>query len=78
MFCFNCGKEIADKVNFCPNCGVKIAKDAGKHNLHSEPSGQALNKLNAEIEKSFPVHPDTFDKTVHKVKKRVKSIIKLR
>lgn len=25
MFCTNCGTEVQDKVNFCPNCGKSVA-----------------------------------------------------
>ena len=24
MFCIECGKEVEEKANFCPNCGTKI------------------------------------------------------
>lgn len=26
MFCTNCGIELDDKVNYCPNCGAKVCK----------------------------------------------------
>ena len=71
MFCYNCGKEMADGMAFCPNCGTKFIKAAETLSIQAEPDEAALSKLNAEIEKSFPVSPDAFDKIVEKVKKKV-------
>lgn len=25
MFCINCGKEIQEKYEYCPECGTKIS-----------------------------------------------------
>ena len=27
MYCSTCGSQISDKLNYCKNCGAKIAKD---------------------------------------------------
>ena len=27
MYCYNCGKEIAETVKFCPYCGADIVVD---------------------------------------------------
>lgn len=29
MFCKQCGSEIKDNMDFCPNCGAAVAKEAG-------------------------------------------------
>lgn len=29
MFCKNCGKEIDDKAEICPNCGVRVKGSSG-------------------------------------------------
>ena len=28
MYCYNCGKEISDDVQFCPYCGARTQEDA--------------------------------------------------
>lgn len=27
MYCGNCGKQVTNDINFCPNCGTKIYKE---------------------------------------------------
>ena len=29
MFCKNCGKEIDDRAEICPNCGVRVKGSSG-------------------------------------------------
>ena len=45
MFCHNCGKEIADGVNFCPHCGK--TQDLSNKIMKNEPSGVVDNALSS-------------------------------
>jgi predicted ATP-dependent serine protease len=43
MFCQNCGKEIQERVKFCPSCGAEV----GSVNSEVENSAQKDNSNNS-------------------------------
>ncbi|WP_027407168.1 zinc ribbon domain-containing protein [Anaerovibrio sp. RM50] len=45
MFCHNCGKEIADGMNFCPYCGK--TQDLSDKGMKNEPAGDVDNTLSS-------------------------------
>ncbi|WP_027407167.1 zinc ribbon domain-containing protein [Anaerovibrio sp. RM50] len=45
MFCHNCGKEIADGINFCPYCGK--TQEVSNKIMNNEPSGAVDNTLSS-------------------------------
>ncbi len=49
MFCYNCGAECADDMQFCPNCGTKLVKfseNKTESNNHSEQSFEPKPPVN--------------------------------
>ena len=46
MFCIDCGKEIPDKVKFCPVCGSSQRRQEVRHNVVDEEEvGSAVEHL---------------------------------
>ena len=48
MFCGNCGSNVTDGVDFCPNCG-KSPNKAGIINTDSKIGGYPLINLSAKL-----------------------------
>ena len=59
MFCKNCGKEIADGVKFCPECGVtQMVNDttSGQGNISmDDTANKIVNAVSGGIEKINPL-----------------------
>lgn len=59
MFCKNCGKEIADGVKFCPECGVtQTVNDttSGQGNISmDDTANKIVNAVSGSIEKINPL-----------------------
>lgn len=59
MFCKNCGKEIADGVKFCPECGVtQTVNDttSGQGNISmDDTANKIVNAVSGGIEKINPL-----------------------
>ena len=63
MFCTNCGKQIPDGTNYCPNCGARIdislnAKAGDTHNVISEtnqPESEPVIKKNKSLKFFIPL-----------------------
>lgn len=36
IYCSECGKQISDMAQSCPNCGAPIVKQQSKNNLHPQ------------------------------------------
>lgn len=51
MFCSNCGKELGDKMNFCPFCGTETQK-LQKASAVPEITGNTEQKCIDEIAKA--------------------------
>ena len=57
MFCWNCGNELSEGANFCPECGAPAAdmttqsgghtQDTGPHTRQSDPLPAEINAENA-------------------------------
>ena len=58
MFCTNCGKELANGSNFCPECGTAVVRDTYEH---AEPSDPRLDQAPLEpvIQPEVRTHPLT-------------------
>ena len=56
MFCTNCGKELANGSNFCPECGTAVVRDTYEH---AEPSDPRLDQAPLEpvIQPEVRTHP---------------------
>lgn len=49
MFCINCGKELADGIKFCPECGTAVVGNTYEN--HEEPKVETT-------ESNQPIQPD--------------------
>jgi hypothetical protein len=59
MKCFQCGKEIADDLKFCPYCGTKVAQNDSvkeKLNKDSNENYQKVVDEKKEQTESFPLN----------------------
>jgi CBS domain-containing protein len=43
MYCKNCGKEVADGMNYCPNCGASTKKTTSE--VYSVSSDDLVSKV---------------------------------
>ena len=47
MFCSNCGMEVPDGANVCPNCGQQMQQEA--NNGFTQNAQQAFNQAEKEL-----------------------------
>lgn len=71
MFCSNCGKEIAENVHFCPECGFTIG--SGETNVKdSEVKKEVVQREERRAGISVDNHFDTIQQLTEEMNKSKK------
>ena len=50
MYCNNCGEEIKEGADFCPNCGIAIINNGAQGNNSTNSSKDKAKRVNKKIQ----------------------------